>query len=72
MLLVIVTGTALLLATIAVHGVAVLWLYYIGIRPLIPIVTEADSRDSQKPANLNRWRKQEVCDGFSNFFTVRF
>ncbi|KQY13109.1 ion transporter [Rhizobium sp. Root73] len=34
MLLVILTGTALLLATIAVHGVAVLWLYYIGIRPL--------------------------------------
>ena len=34
MLLVIVTGTSLLLATILVHGVAVLWLYYIGVRPL--------------------------------------
>jgi hypothetical protein len=33
-LLVIVTGTTLLLTTILVHGVAVLWLYYIGIRPL--------------------------------------
>lgn len=34
MLLVIVTGTALLLATIVVHGIAVLMLYQISVRPL--------------------------------------
>ena len=38
---------------------------------LIPIVTESDSHDSQKPTNLNRWRKQEVCDGFGDFVAVR-
>jgi hypothetical protein len=38
---------------------------------LIPIVTEPDSRDSQKPTNLNRWRKPEVCDGFGDFVAVR-
>ena len=38
---------------------------------VIPIVTESDSRDSQKPTNLNRWRKQEVCDGFGDFVAVR-
>jgi hypothetical protein len=42
-------------------------------RPLgfIPIVTESDSQDSQMPANLSRWCKQEVCDGFGDFVAIR-
>ncbi|PZM08251.1 hypothetical protein [Rhizobium tubonense] len=39
---------------------------------LIPTLIEIDSRDSQKRANLNRWRKQEVCDGFGGFFASGF
>lgn len=39
---------------------------------LIPIVADADSGDSQKRTNLDPWRKQEVCDGFSAFFAVGF
>lgn len=35
---------------------------------LIPSLIEVDSGDSQKPTNLNRWSKLEVCDGFSDFF----
>lgn len=38
---------------------------------LIPILIEADSRDSQKRSNLNRCCKLEVCDGFSGFFADR-
>ncbi len=38
---------------------------------LIPTFIDADSRSFQKPTNLNRWRKLEVCDGFSNFFAIR-
>lgn len=38
---------------------------------IIPILIKADSRDSQERSNLNRCCKQEVCDGFSGFFTDR-
>ena len=37
---------------------------------VIPTLNDADSRDSQKATNLNRWRKQEVCDGFGDFVAV--
>lgn len=39
-------------------------------RPIIPSLSNTDSRDSQTPTNLNRWRKQEVCDGFSDFVAI--
>jgi hypothetical protein len=35
-------------------------------RLLIPTLNNADSWDSQKPTNLNRWGKPEVCDGFGD------
>ncbi|MHC2419614.1 hypothetical protein ACVMB2_003524 [Sinorhizobium meliloti] len=38
---------------------------------IIPSLTKLDSRDSQTATNLNRWRKREVCDGFSDFFADR-
>jgi hypothetical protein len=41
-------------------------------RSFIPTLNNADSWDSQKPTNLNRWGKPEVCDGFGDLLAIRF
>lgn len=37
-----------------------------------PSVSVTLSAIPHKPTKLNRWRKQEVCDGFSDFFAIGF
>lgn len=45
---------------------------WLGSEGFIPTLNNADSWGFQKPTNLNRWGKAEVCDGFGDLLAIRF